>query len=101
MACIYHTIDTCWELQCTSALSSEMNDSEIAHLLVTMTVLKMPLPWTREMAQQLRALSVPPEITSSIPSNPTKIYNHLQWLSLIHNSEPTRHVTKSRMPSSS
>jgi hypothetical protein len=79
MACIYHTIDTCWELQCTSALSSEMNDSMIAHLLVTMTVLKMPLPWTREMAQQLRALSVPPEITSSIPSNPTKIYNHLQW----------------------
>ena len=63
MACIYHTIDTCWELQCTSALSSEMNDSMIAHLLVTMTVLKMPLPWTREMAQQLRALSVPPEIT--------------------------------------
>jgi hypothetical protein len=79
MACIYHTIDTFWELQCASSLSFEMNDSEIAHLLVMMIVLKMPLPWTGEMAQQLRALLVPPEITSSIPSYHTKTHNHLQW----------------------
>ena len=77
MACIYHTIDTCWELQCTSALSSEMNDSEIAHLLVTMTVLKMPLPWTREMAQQLRALSALPKILGSIPSTHMAAHNCL------------------------
>ena len=79
MACIYHTIDTFWELQCASSLSFEMNDSEIAHLLVTMTVLKMPLPWTREMAQQLRALSVPPEIMSSILSHHTETPKQLQW----------------------
>jgi hypothetical protein len=31
------------------------------------------------MAQQLRALTVLPEVLSSIPSNHMMAYNHLQW----------------------
>lgn len=40
---IHHTTDTCSEFQGASALSSEKDDSEIAHLLDVIAVLKMPL----------------------------------------------------------
>ena len=31
------------------------------------------------MAQQLRALTVLPELLSSIPNNPMVAHNHLEW----------------------
>jgi hypothetical protein len=36
-------------------------------------------PWAGEMAQQLRALTVFPEVLSSILSNHMVAHNHLQW----------------------
>lgn len=38
---IHHTIDTCSEFQCTFALNSKNDDSEIAYLLGIMALLKM------------------------------------------------------------
>ena len=40
---VHHTIDTCSEFQGAPALSSEKDDSEIAHLLEVIAILKMPL----------------------------------------------------------
>lgn len=40
---IHHTTDTCSEFQGASALSSEEDDSEIAHLLEVIAILKMTL----------------------------------------------------------
>lgn len=40
---IHHTTDTCSEFHCTPALTSEGDDSEIAHFLEMMAVLEKPL----------------------------------------------------------
>jgi hypothetical protein len=40
---IHHTVDSCLEFQCTSALSSDRDYSEIAHLFEMMAALQMPL----------------------------------------------------------
>jgi hypothetical protein len=44
-----------------------------------------------EMAQQLRALAVLPEVLSSIPSNHMVAHNHLQW-DLIPSSGVSRDI---------
>jgi hypothetical protein len=42
-----------------------------------MNILLNTINWVEEMAQQLRALAVRPEILSSIPSNLMVAHNHL------------------------
>jgi hypothetical protein len=40
-------------------------------------ILRKPIFWTGEVAQRLRALTVLPEVLSSVPSNHMGAHNHL------------------------
>jgi len=51
----------------------------VFEFLLKLSRIKGVVLWAGEMAQWLRALTVLPEVLSSIPSNHMVAHNHLSW----------------------